>query len=406
MSRVPPRTPPVERLLDRNKFAGRIDGETERRLRAVEQAAEDAKGTTITQTVTTPSTGTGGGSIPGSPTQYSAGAIASNYPLALAAGTNQFTTSNGPRSFIIDDANDLGFGAGALVVAMSNGVRIYNGGSSNSYTDFAGLSFTPGRLTLMPGALIANNRWWWIGLSTTWGTTPWGSNPVWRVGNRLWWMGYNGTTWTTYYMDSDFVSQTAVSITITDLASGTGSRPESNFVAGPAGQFAYYTRSVGTSTAHRFLYRPNDTTSPWVTISPSEFWNVNEACVDDEGLWYVDGPGRYLSLISPSGTQSFFEDILPFPSNVTGTPILVPLGNRNFFWASSYTSGSTQYPTIWNLSTLGSTLLLEGEGGSGIAGNPGLQNAERYATAVGRAANGDVYARFKGSPQLYRVSVS
>jgi len=367
---------------------GRIDTETERRLRAVEKTAEDAKGTTITQTVTTTTPSTGG-STPSSPTQYSAGVVAPLYPLTI----QEFSSSTGSQTFVIDDANDLGFGAGALVVAKNTspyGVRIYSPGNLNNYTDIGGLTLNPDRITLLPGVIIAGSRWWWIGLSSQWGLFPGGSNSVSRIGNQVWWTertgGSSSTAYVTRFVGPDLVPQTATTLT------GMGTTTESvvsYFVAGAAGQFLSYTRDLAGGAIQVFHFRPNDTTSPWVTISVSERWN-SSACVDAEGLWYIDGTLGELSLVTPGGAQSFFADVLPF--TVSSGTRLVPLGNRNFFWSGHYESGSTEYPTIWNVSPLGSTLLLEGDG-----------SPDRRATAVGRASNGDVYARFNGTPNLYRV---
>jgi hypothetical protein len=396
VSRIPPRTPPAERLLDRNKFVGRIDTETDRRLREVEDKAEAAKGTTITQTVSTPSTGTGTGSTPSSPTQYTAAVLAPNYPITLPSA---YAVSAPHRSFVVDDSNYLGFGAGALVLAKiqtggttGRGVRIYSPGNLNSYTDIMGLQFEPSRLNLLPGAIVADGQMWRVGASSAWESLTNLSDYASQVGDRLWWNSRVGSSSnvTTYYMDPDFVVRTAT--TLANVSSGYNGM-DSSFVAGTAGQFFWRvsTDSGGNTTSYSY-YRPNDTTSPWTQISPADRgWSNTNACVDDEGLWYVSDTS--LVLVRPNGATTYFDDLLPFA--VTSSVPLVPLGSRSFFFAGYYTSGTTQYPVIANLSPLGSALLLDGDGGT-----------NRRATSLGRAANGDVYARFYGSPSLYRITPS
>lgn len=387
MSRVPPRTPPVERLLDRNKFVGRIDGETDRRLRAVEKTAEDAKGTTVTQTINNTTTDGGSGSIPGSPTQYSAAVVVPSYPITISAGGAIGATH---QTFVIDDDNNLGFGAGALVVARSNlGVRVYAPGNLNNYTDFNGLGEYALQLVLMPGAVLAasssNLYWWRVGSSTAWSsldsnTQDWVS----KVGDTAWWLDTGASTGTAVvkYMGPDLVVRSGpVAAGLSSGSINSSFSPE--FRAGAAGQWV---------SGYSSSYRPNDTTTAW-SSKPSGF-SASSACVDSEGLWEVAGASSSLSLTRPDGTVTWFNDVMPF-ATAQAAPRMVPLGNRNFFWATSYVSGSTHYPTIWNISPTGSTLLWEGTGGTSTAAS---------AQACGRAGNGDVYARFGNT--LVRITPS
>lgn len=390
MSRVPPRTPPVDRLLDRNKFAGRIDGETERRLRAVEKAAEDAKGTTVTQTITNTTTGGGSGSIPGNPTQYSAAVVAPQYPVSLG-GT---LIASGPQSFVIDDANDLGFGAGALVVGFgdntsgSTRVRVYSPGNLNNFTDFPG-GIVPRVITLMPGAIVINDNsssmdWWRIGVSTSWSALDTNERSVpTRVGNVLWWFRRYSTTTETRYMTTSLSPQTALTGSV---SAGMATSPHTTYVAGPTRHWVWQ-RSSGTNVPNQYFYRLNDTTSPWVSTNLMSGWpstssgtgDGSASCADAEGLWHLDS-GRNLRWVRHDGLETTYNDVLPFA--VKGRVRLVALGDKNFACAATYTSGSTNYESIWNISPLGSTQLWDGPGGLGDA------------NALGAAANGDLYARF------------
>jgi len=370
----PPRTPPVDRTVDRNRFLPRINNEVDRRLRAVE-AKEP---TTVVQSTgsitTTPTTSTPGSNISAVYMQATASAA---YPLSNSSFPSTTTGGswNATWGWTLDTAGTFGLGANAIVAKhASSGVLVVNASNTNNTLQLPGaggggwIKMLGSSVYATGGSNTSNGTATLYRLSgTTWSTFASTVFAPQLANGRLWW-----------FHQTSGMQSADTSGTITTIAGTTGTLDvEANNGLWVGATHTWRRRGPA------FYVRPTDLSSTWTTLSSSPFPQQCLSAVDDVGnLWMLDGSWTALGKTTTTGQIYWYADVMPSTSEAGK-----PSGIGSVVWLGSDTLAVVGYvssgPAVWVVTPLGSSMVW--------LGTPtGNNSGDKWGTQAWRASNGDL----------------